>query len=217
MPHRQEPHRLPPVLPFPFALALALPAALPALAAASATSSASSASAAALALASAFALTTASASASAASMAAALLRREAAVFMRLPFCAGAVVSCAVRSKCVAASLRSAAERGPDSQAVSWAASTSDRILCPTSLSVPSTTVFERALRASSFHHSGLATSAHSSTFRLSKAAAMESFYLSIYLSAQPTEPPGYRAAAWRKLDAASAERLELARAAPRLK
>ena len=116
-------------------------------------------------------------------MAAARLWHKAALVASWAPTAGAGHSAAARSKCVAASLSSAAERGPTSQARHRPASTSARIwLATRSSGAALTTLADSALSPSSFHHSGLATSAHASCLSMSKAAAVA--------SAQPSEPTG---------------------------
>eukprot|EP00964_Phaeocystis_antarctica_P025356 scaffold14245_cov52-Phaeocystis_antarctica.AAC.4 len=125
-------HGLPLLLPLPFDLPLPLAGALVAAATASAASSASSAAAAKLALVSASALTTALAPASIlvfasilalifasmTSLSAALWKRSTAMPRRLTariLDSLARHSCAASPACVAASWRSAAERGPNCQ------------------------------------------------------------------------------------------------------
>ena len=89
------------------------------------------------------------------------------------FAAGAGHSAAARSKCVAASLSSAAERGPASQASSCPLSTVDRIsLAPKSSGAALTTLVDSALSPSSLHHSGLATSSHAACVSMLKASAV---------------------------------------------
>ena len=89
------------------------------------------------------------------------------------FSTGAGSSAAARSKCVAASLSSAAERGPASQTPHRPHSTKARILWAiTSSGAALTTLADSALSPSSFHHSGLATSAHASCTSEMKACAV---------------------------------------------
>eukprot|EP00964_Phaeocystis_antarctica_P117803 scaffold81623_cov60-Phaeocystis_antarctica.AAC.4 len=116
-------------------------------------------------------------------MASTWLRHQAACPARCACPAGAGHSAAARSKCVAASLSFAAERGPASQAPLFPLSTSARIsLAAKSCGAALKTLADSALSPSSFHHSGLATSAHSSRVSMSKAAAVA--------SAQSSEPTG---------------------------
>eukprot|EP00964_Phaeocystis_antarctica_P102358 scaffold67706_cov55-Phaeocystis_antarctica.AAC.4 len=99
------------------------------------------------------------------------------------FCAGASHSATARSKCAAASLSSAAERGPDSQARHCPVSTIARTLVAAgSFGAALTTLADSALSPSSFHHSGLATLSHWSCISNSKARAVA--------SAQSTESTG---------------------------
>ena len=84
---------------------------------------------------------------------------------------------------MAASMSSAAERGPASQVPLPPLSTIARIwLASTSSGAALTTLADSALSPSSFHHSGLATSAHTSCFSKLKAAAV--------VFAHFTEPTG---------------------------
>eukprot|EP00964_Phaeocystis_antarctica_P088255 scaffold56166_cov64-Phaeocystis_antarctica.AAC.3 len=91
-------------------------------------------------------------------------RHQAATWANWAFTAGAGDSAAARSQCTTASLSSAAERGPICQAPSAAPlSTTARIMLGgTSFGAARTTLADSALSSSSFHHSGLATSAHCS-------------------------------------------------------
>eukprot|EP00964_Phaeocystis_antarctica_P047222 scaffold27313_cov85-Phaeocystis_antarctica.AAC.2 len=142
-------------------------------------------------------------------MASALRRHKSASPASWAFIAGAVCSAAARSKCVAASLSSAAEGGPASQASHCPVSTMARIwLASTSSGAALTTLADSALSSLSFHHSGLATSAHSCFASISKARAVA--------SAQNSEPTGQRSLASRYRCAASTSCPELASAAPRL-
>eukprot|EP00964_Phaeocystis_antarctica_P123866 scaffold87558_cov48-Phaeocystis_antarctica.AAC.2 len=95
-------------------------------------------------------------------MAPAMVRQQAARPASRAFIAGAGCSAEARSKCVAASLSSAAERGPTSQgAPPRPLSTAARIsLAIASFGAALATLADSALSPSSFHHSGLATSAH---------------------------------------------------------
>eukprot|EP00964_Phaeocystis_antarctica_P124508 scaffold88147_cov48-Phaeocystis_antarctica.AAC.4 len=70
-----------------------------------------------------------------------------------------------------------------------------------------TTLADSALSPSSFHHSGLATSSHTSFSSVSKAAAVA--------FAQFSEPTGKRSLASRNRCAASTKCPELASVAPR--
>eukprot|EP00964_Phaeocystis_antarctica_P020618 scaffold11403_cov64-Phaeocystis_antarctica.AAC.1 len=105
-------------------------------------------------------------------MASTRLRHQAASSASWVFIAGAGCSAAARSKCVAASSSSAAERGPTSHELYPSPiSTSARIwLAPTSSGAALTTLADSALSPSSFHHSGLATSAHASHIRAHRVA-----------------------------------------------
>ena len=92
--------------------------------------------------------------------------------MKLAFATGAGCSAAVRSKCVAASLSSAAERGPASQARHRPLSTIARIWLACAASGDAlTTLADSALSPSSLHYSGLATSAHASWNSMRNACA----------------------------------------------
>ena len=87
-------------------------------------------------------------------MASAWLRQQAASSAKLALIAGAGHSAAARSKCVAASMSSAAERGPASQAGDCPHSTVARIrLACRSSGAALTTLADSALSLSSFHHS----------------------------------------------------------------
>jgi len=127
----------------------------------------------------------------------------------MAFHAGAGYSAADRSKCAAASLSSAAERGAASQVPpDTPLSTLARMmLALTSFGATLTTFADSALSPSSFHHSGLATSAHTSCSSMSKAHAVA--------SAQSSEPTRQRALASRYRCAASTTCPELQSAAPR--
>eukprot|EP00964_Phaeocystis_antarctica_P161077 scaffold133127_cov48-Phaeocystis_antarctica.AAC.1 len=145
-------------------------------------------------------------------MASAWLRHQAARLAWLAFPAGAGYSAAARSQCVAASMSSAAERGPACQESHRhrPVSTIARIpLAATSFGAALTILTESALSSSSFHHSGLATSAHSSCLSRSKAFAVA--------AAQFSEPTGQRSLASRCRCAASTTCPELLSATPRLK
>ena len=112
------------------------------------------------------------------------------------FSAGAGHSAAARSKCAAASLSSAAERGPAAQAALFPLSTIARIALASTLSGAAlTTLADSALSPSSLHHSGLATSAHSSCDSMMKAHAVA--------HAQFSEPTKKRSLASRNRCAAS--------------
>ena len=93
-------------------------------------------------------------------MVSAWLRHQAASPASSAFVAGAGHRAAARSKCVAASLSSAAERGPSSQTpLHRPLSTVARTWWVTkSFGAALTTLADSALSPSSFHHSGLATS-----------------------------------------------------------
>ena len=70
-------------------------------------------------------------------------------------------------------MRSATTRDPRSQAPPCPLSTAARIwLAPKSFGAALTTLADSALSSSSFHHSGLATSAHASSFSMLKARAV---------------------------------------------
>eukprot|EP00964_Phaeocystis_antarctica_P057635 scaffold34122_cov69-Phaeocystis_antarctica.AAC.1 len=80
---------------------------------------------------------------------------------------------AARSKCVPASLISADERGPATQAAHRPLSTYARIrLAAASAGAAFTTFADKALSPSSFHQSGLAASSHSVCRSRSKAFAV---------------------------------------------
>eukprot|EP00964_Phaeocystis_antarctica_P019642 scaffold10841_cov57-Phaeocystis_antarctica.AAC.1 len=116
-------------------------------------------------------------------MASAWLRHQAARPAKPAFTAGAGHCAAARSKCVAASLSSATERGPASQAPHSPLSTRARTwLASSSSGAALTTLADSALSPSSFHHSGLATSAHTFFPSMLKAIAVA--------RAQPSEPTG---------------------------
>eukprot|EP00964_Phaeocystis_antarctica_P132895 scaffold97047_cov54-Phaeocystis_antarctica.AAC.3 len=102
------------------------------------------------------------------------LRHQSARLVFWAFTAGAVLSAADRSKCVAAFLSSAAERGPTSkEPYAIPLSTNARMLLAcVSFGATLTTLADSAVSPSSFHHSGLATSAHSFVFSRSKAFAV---------------------------------------------
>eukprot|EP00964_Phaeocystis_antarctica_P059456 scaffold35300_cov63-Phaeocystis_antarctica.AAC.1 len=126
----------------------------------------------------------------------------------LAFHAGALHIAADRSKCAAASLSSAAERGPTSQARYAPLSTIARMSsADSSFGAARKTFADSALSPSSFHHSGLATSVHSSVRSVSKASAVA--------CAQYSEPTGWRSLASRNRCAASTLCPELESAAPR--
>eukprot|EP00964_Phaeocystis_antarctica_P136936 scaffold101424_cov43-Phaeocystis_antarctica.AAC.2 len=128
-------------------------------------------------------------------MAPASLRQKAACSASSAFAAGARCSTAARSKCRAASMSSAAERGPVS-AQYHPHSTSARIWWATpSSGAALTTLADNALSPSSFHHTGLATSAHAFRFSMSKAIAVA--------CAQRSEPTDQRSLASRNRCAAS--------------
>eukprot|EP00964_Phaeocystis_antarctica_P039238 scaffold22445_cov73-Phaeocystis_antarctica.AAC.10 len=103
----------------------------------------------------------------------AAVRHQAASPANAACCAGAGHSAAARSKCVAASLSSAAERGPDSQPTQFPRSTIARIwLAASSSGAALTTLADSTLSPSSFHHSGLATSAHAFCVSMLRANAV---------------------------------------------
>eukprot|EP00964_Phaeocystis_antarctica_P090375 scaffold57810_cov66-Phaeocystis_antarctica.AAC.4 len=107
-------------------------------------------------------------------------------------------------------MRSATTRDPRSQAPPCPLSTAARIwLAPKSFGAALTTLADSALSSSSFHHSGLATSSHSSRVSMSKAHAV--------VTAQSSEPTCHRSLASRNRCAASTACPELLSAAPRLK
>ena len=84
-----------------------------------------------------------------------------------------MVSGADRSKCAAASSSSAAERGPANQALDIQLSTIARMVMVGSLFGNAlTTIADSALSPSSFHHSGLATSAHASCISVMQASVV---------------------------------------------
>eukprot|EP00964_Phaeocystis_antarctica_P141864 scaffold106998_cov60-Phaeocystis_antarctica.AAC.2 len=140
-------------------------------------------------------------------MAPASLRHQTAFAARCAFPARAECSAAARSKCVAASMSSAAERVPASQA---SLSTIARIsMAGIWFGAALTTLADSALSPSSFHHSGLATSAHASRDSVSKAHAVACAHI--------FEPTGKRSLASRYRCAASTWCSELVSAAPRLK
>eukprot|EP00964_Phaeocystis_antarctica_P042993 scaffold24650_cov82-Phaeocystis_antarctica.AAC.1 len=125
------------------------------------------------------------------------------------FHAGASHSAADRSKSAAASMNSAAERGPVSQAPHAPLSTQARMSSVDSLfGTARKTLADSALSPSSFHHSGLATSSHAGSRSLSKACAVA--------SAQSFEPIRWRSLASMNRCAASTLCPELESAAPRL-
>eukprot|EP00964_Phaeocystis_antarctica_P065263 scaffold39347_cov27-Phaeocystis_antarctica.AAC.1 len=117
-------------------------------------------------------------------MAPATLRHKSAIWAFWALTTGALDSAAARSKRAAASLSSDAERGPAPQAIPSAAlSTRARmVFVGTSFGAALTTRADSALSSSSFHHSGLATSAHSISCKWSKVPAVA--------SAQSSEPTG---------------------------
>eukprot|EP00964_Phaeocystis_antarctica_P064832 scaffold39038_cov62-Phaeocystis_antarctica.AAC.1 len=142
-------------------------------------------------------------------MASAWWRQKAASTANWAFGTGAWLSAAVRLKCVAASLSSATERGPTSQAPFRPPSTSARMWWACSSSGAAlTTLADSALIPSSFHHSGLATSSHTSCTSRLKANAVA--------NAQSIEPTEKRSLASRNRCAASTTCSELLSAAPRL-
>eukprot|EP00964_Phaeocystis_antarctica_P090185 scaffold57671_cov48-Phaeocystis_antarctica.AAC.1 len=118
-------------------------------------------------------------------------RRHCSAFSVNPaFTTGAGCIAAARSKCVAAFLSSAHERGPASQPAHRPLSTEARISWAwTSFGAALTTLADSALSPSSFHHSGLATSAHTSSLSMSKAAAVARAHVS--------DPTGQRSLASR--------------------
>eukprot|EP00964_Phaeocystis_antarctica_P116361 scaffold80300_cov75-Phaeocystis_antarctica.AAC.2 len=143
-------------------------------------------------------------------MAPAWLRHQAASSASSAFPAGAGCSAAARSKCVAASLSSAAERGPATQAPHAPLNTSARMQWAGPwFGAALTTLADSALSPASFHHSGLATSSHSSRFKMLATHAVA--------TAQPSEPTRQRSVASRYRCAASTWCPELLSDAPRLK
>eukprot|EP00964_Phaeocystis_antarctica_P144063 scaffold109751_cov63-Phaeocystis_antarctica.AAC.1 len=115
-------------------------------------------------------------------MAFALRRISPAALVNPVFCAGGHIA-AARSKYMAASLSSVAERGPASQVPDNPLSTTARMLFATpSFGAALTTLSDNTLSPSSLHHSGLAASAHTSSFSRSKAIAVA--------LAQSSEPTG---------------------------
>eukprot|EP00964_Phaeocystis_antarctica_P018262 scaffold10109_cov57-Phaeocystis_antarctica.AAC.4 len=144
-------------------------------------------------------------------IASAWLRESTATRANKAFINGALGSAAARSKCVAASLSSATERGPASQRPPLRPrSTQARMpLAGPSFGAALATLADSALSPSSFHHSGLATSAHSSRFSRSKALAVA--------TAQCSEPTGSRSLASRNRCAASTSCPEVESITPRLR
>eukprot|EP00964_Phaeocystis_antarctica_P035385 scaffold20193_cov59-Phaeocystis_antarctica.AAC.3 len=126
------------------------------------------------------------------------------------FHAGASHSAADRRKSAAASLSSAAERGPTSQApYDNPPSTNARMtLATTSFGAALTTLADSALSPSSFHHSGLATSAHSIILSSLKPFAVA--------TAQPSEPTSRRSLESRNRWTASTLCPEMESTKPRL-
>eukprot|EP00964_Phaeocystis_antarctica_P154997 scaffold123950_cov63-Phaeocystis_antarctica.AAC.3 len=107
-------------------------------------------------------------------MVSARMRHQHAISAYSALIAGASHSSAARSKCAAAFLSSAAERGPASQASLCPRSTTARMTCVSpSFGAALATLADSALSASSFHHSGLATSPHSFCRSSSKAFAVD--------------------------------------------
>eukprot|EP00964_Phaeocystis_antarctica_P020332 scaffold11233_cov59-Phaeocystis_antarctica.AAC.4 len=143
--------------------------------------------------------------------ASARLRHLSALLVSSDFRAGAVLSSAARSKCSAASTSSAAERCRTSHTLKCSPlSRIARMLCArTSFGAAFTTLADSALRPSSFHHSGLVTSAQTFSRNKSKAAAAA--------RAHRSEPTGVRSMASRYRCAASTRRPELESTLPRLK
>eukprot|EP00964_Phaeocystis_antarctica_P111517 scaffold75867_cov34-Phaeocystis_antarctica.AAC.2 len=141
---------------------------------------------------------------------AASLRHQSARVAKEVFLAGAEQRAAVRSKCVAASLSSAAERGPASQRPPHIPlSTNARMAsAASSFGAARTTLADSALSPSSFHHSGLATSAHSFFARAWNVFAVA--------SAQRSEPTGRRSFASRNRCVASTTCPELQSTVARL-
>ena len=111
-------------------------------------------------------------------MAAAVVRHQAALPASSALIAGAGHGAAARSKCVAASMTSAAERGTASKVrkdIPHTSSTQAPHKQPkmsVADSVFRTTLADSALSPSSFHHSGLASSLQSSCISMSKARAV---------------------------------------------
>eukprot|EP00964_Phaeocystis_antarctica_P139882 scaffold104667_cov72-Phaeocystis_antarctica.AAC.13 len=83
------------------------------------------------------------------------------------------------------------------------------LLAPSSFGAALITLADSALSPSSFHHSGLATSAHSSSRSVSKASAVA--------LAQPSDPTCQRSLASRYRCAASTSCPDSESALPRLK
>eukprot|EP00964_Phaeocystis_antarctica_P098027 scaffold64100_cov54-Phaeocystis_antarctica.AAC.2 len=123
-------------------------------------------------------------------MASASMRHSPARWTNWAFAAGASHSTATRSKCAAASLNSTADRGPACQAPPPPCSTTARmVIALQSFGAARKTLADSALSPSSFHHSGLATSAHSFCCSSLKASAVA--------LAQYSEPTGKRSLASR--------------------
>ena len=118
-----------------------------------------------------------------ASEAAAPTRHHSALSVNSAFAAGAECSVAPRSKCAAAFLSSAAERGPASQASSCPQHHSPHLVTFKSVRRrPHHPRRQRLLSPSSFHHSGLATSSHATRDSMRNAH--------VVAFAQPSEPTG---------------------------
>eukprot|EP00964_Phaeocystis_antarctica_P037260 scaffold21281_cov64-Phaeocystis_antarctica.AAC.1 len=117
-------------------------------------------------------------------MVSARLRNRFAKQAYSAFTVGALDSAPVRSKCAAASLSSAAERGPASQEPPHTpVNTTARMLCAhPAFGAALTTIADSALSPSSSHHSGLAPSANFFCLNWSKACAVA--------HAQFSEPAG---------------------------
>eukprot|EP00964_Phaeocystis_antarctica_P141867 scaffold106998_cov60-Phaeocystis_antarctica.AAC.5 len=137
-----------------------------------------------------------------------LVRHTSACPASSAFTAGTGHSAAARSKCSTHFLSSVAERGPASQATVDPRSTPARITLAFALSGAALiTLADSALSPSSFHHSGLATSAHTSDVSIPKPNAAA--------SAHHSEPTGQRSLASRSRCAASTTCPELESTAPR--
>ena len=143
-------------------------------------------------------------------MASASLRHWFARSTNKTFIARASDSAAARLNLLAASLSSAAEGAPTTQALyaQCPLSTTARIMfVSTRFGAAPTTLADSALSPSSFHHSGLTTSLHSFIFSMSKAADVA--------CAQPSESAGKRSLASRNRCAASTKCPELLSVVPR--
>ena len=117
-------------------------------------------------------------------MTAAFLRHQPACWAASSFKTEASNSTLDRSKYAAASLSSAAERGSGFEAptlrLSPLSTKARTLMAFSSFGAALTTLADSVLSPSSFHHSGLATSAHTSVRNMQKALAVA--------SAQSSEP-----------------------------